>query len=705
MEKEIRDIKAVKINEGINLGNKRKSKTRKKENIIYKTKTPIKEVKDIFGEAQEDYSYIKGEKFKSPKFLGNIIRVLAAGFIILLLINTANVYFIGKALEKDVSENAKEGLNFLIDAGKNTTEIQFSGALKAFDKALSTFNEAKNDLWFISTDTSIYSENANMGQAVNALLNGGKYFAIAGKYFLEGIEEFNKIPLYFVSKNENPNAQTPSITDCIKNGLKQTNLAIEQISLASKEMEKVDESSLPTNLEVRIKFAKTKVFEISKVLEATKTHFPALLKLLGDEFPHRYLIILQNNNEIRPTGGFIGSYVIMDINEGYIEKLETHDVYDIDGMYGELIEPPEEFKTFTSNWRFRDANYSTDFPISAKKLKWFLEREGGPSVDTVIAINQGLLKDMLSITGPVQVGNFGKLTQENYNLLLSFVIESKAWGEEDPKHILKIFIPAFKEAILKTQNISKVSSKLYKAVQQKHILMYSSDEEIQGLFDAIGISGRVYEPKEGEDYLNVTNFGAGTKSEQFMEEKIRHETQIESDGSIINKITLTRSHLWTDEIYYQWKKILEQYGFYDMPDDIIDILGRGENKVGTRIYVPEGSVLVESNGGDIATKYDKDLKKTYFFTQMNTKAGETSEIWIKYKLPFKLDFKPTATYKLFVDKQPGSRGSIFTKTVTTSPELENLALYPVKSKITQEGIVTYATDLVYDRYFSGIWEK
>ncbi len=415
---------------------------------------------------------------------------------------------------------------------------------------------------------------------------------------------------------------------------------------------------------------------------------------------------MQNNNEIRPTGGFIGSYAIVDINDGYIEKLETHDVYDIDGSYGGLIEPPDEFKSFTSNWRFRDSNYSPDFFYSGKKARWFLDKEGGPTADTVIAINQGLLQELLKITGPVQVGNFGKLDANNYNLLLSFVIEGKVWGTEDPKHILKVFVPAFKEAILKEENISKVSSKLYRAVQQKHIMMYSSDEEIQGFFDAIGVSGRMYQNSPDEDYLSVINISTGgTKSEQFILEEINHDTNIDKYGKIENKITIKRTHRFTDEIYYKWKTILNAYGFTNIPDHLIDILGRGKNKVSVRVYVPEGSRLKSTNASDIATKFDNELKKTYFFFTMEVSAGESEEIWISYNLPFTMIFNPAEAYRLFVEKQPGSRGSIFTKTLTVDPKLDLLSAYPTGLIGSSTGEITYATNLVYDKNFSALISK
>lgn len=714
MPKKLSDIKKEKKGKVIVLkGHMQKSRRLKKwkkdKNVLYKSSDPINSVNDIKGATPLHFKYVKGENFTPPAYIGNVLKIAVFGFVIIFVMNLLNVYFQGKALEKEISDIAFEGYSQLIDAGKNATKIQFAESLKAFDNALTNFSHAEESLWFINRDNSFYAEDNDIGYAVDSMLEGGKYFAMSGGYFLEALEEFNKIPIYFVTKNEEVGdeepIEVPSITDTLKTGLEKTDLAIEMILLASEEIGSVNEDILPPEISVRVKFAKEQIEIVNGVLQSTSSHFPALLKLLGDRYPHRYLILLQNNQEIRPTGGFIGSYGIMDVNEGYIEKLKIYDVYDIDGSYGEIIEPPEELKEFTTNWRFRDSNYHPDFAVSAEKARWFLQEEGGPSVDTVIGINQGLLEDLLEITGPIQVGNFGKLNSENYNLLLSYVIEGKVWGEEDPKHILKIFIPEFKKEIIKEENLAKLSSKLYKAVQQKHITMWSSDEEIQALFDATGMSGRMEETREKEDYLSVIHAATGgTKSEQFIEEEITHHTNIAENGEIIDEIKIKRAHKWDDNIYYEWKRTLNNYGFKDMPDDLIDILGRGANKVSTRIYVPEGSELLDSNK-NVETIYDTMSKRTYFFTDMMAEEGKNDELYIKYRLPFKLEGEPIMTYRLTVDKQSGSRGSIFTKTLEVNGNAENLAIYPAEARLTENGEIMYATNLVYDRYFSTLWKK
>lgn len=710
--KNLRDIEKINSKEKIDLRKPKDFELRKKaetlnknKNVLYKKTATVREVKDLSGTEKSSYSYMKGKYYTPPKFIGNIIKIGLFGLLIIFILNSISIYFQGKSLKKEISNIAYEGISYLVDAGKSATKIQFANALETFDKALKNFGDAQNDLWFISKDKTLYASDNNAGNAVEALLESGKNFATAGKYFTEGLDEFNKIPVFFVSKNNPETAQKISITDVLKKGLNKTDMALKEILQATEKIKNLDESSLPSEIGSRVTLAKQKINEVSDILKMTSESFPALLKLLGDNKLHRYLILLQNNNEIRATGGFIGSYAIVEIKDGYIEKLDVHDVYDIDGSYKEIIEPPEDLKFFTTNWRFRDSNYSPDFKVAAAKAKWFLETEGGPEIDTVIAINQGLLKDLMEISGPVQVGSFGKLNSENYNLLLSFIIESKYWGAKDPKHILKVFIPEFKKEIMKEENVGKLMSKLYKAVQQKHIMAYSSDSQVEALFESFGISGEMIKPSSDEDYLSVINTSVGgTKSDQFIEEKIYHNTNIDQFGTIINEVTIKRTHLWDDSIYYQWKKTLESYGITKISDQVIDILGRGRNKVSMRIYVPDGAILLNSKGADIKTKYDRDLKKTYFILQMEIKAGESKEVNIKYQLPFRLDFSPMATYKLYVDKQPGSRGSILTKEIHGNG-IHDVDFYPQDAKSSTNQEINYETNLVYDKYFSSIWEK
>ena len=721
-KKKTENISMENTDEPINLsGNPfQKEKKKKSPPKLNKQDPSYSKIKDIYDDTSPGTGiYLKVKQQKYYKLVSNFLKIVVAGFLILLLINSINIYKRSIEVEKNIKGAAYEGYSKLLEGSKSTTKVQFIEAKTAFGKAIESFNEAENSLWFILEDETIYAHKSSLSSSVKAVLNSGKSFAQAGEYFTEALEELNKIPLYFVSKNEEKSTtvikEHEDITTILKSGIEKAGLALIETKAARNEIEKINQEILPQEIKGKLSYAKEKIDQLIEVLESIELHFPAILNLLGYKTPHRYLVLLQNNAEIRPSGGFIGSFVYLDINKGLIENLKVEDVYSIDDKYKEVIQPPEDLLRFTSNWRFRDSNYSPDFFFTGKKAAEMLEKEGGPQVDTVIALNQSLLKDFLEITGPIQVGELqNKIAADNYDVIMTYIIEGKIWGKQDPKHVLKVMVPEFKKELLKTENVSKIMSSLYKAVQQKMIMAYSKDSEVQAFLDTLGVTGRIKQLEEKEDFLSVVNMSVGgNKTDLLVEENLTHKTTIDNSGALIDELTISRTHTFDKNLQNKWNKIWDSFGFDHrvVPGYIVDILGRGTNVVLTKIYVPEGSQLLEVKGVDkssVEVKYDKELNKTYFYTRFSVPPKNTVSITLKYRLPFTLDFSPLDTYKIEVQKQPGSLGSMFTKTVETadpSNGIKPYMYYPEDAYINDENKVSYATNLVYDRYFSVIFGK
>lgn len=671
-----------------------------------KKRTPnYSRIDDVQRKGEKDTSvYLALKPSKYYKFISSFLKIAVVGFIILFAINILNVYMKGLEAKKELSNLAYQGYSKLLEGSKETTKIKFTQAKESFDKALDSFKEAENSLWFMANDDTIYAHESTLSSSAKAILNSGKYFAEAGEYFTEALEELNKIPLYIIEEED--------VTAILKNGIDKANLALIEIRSASTELDKINGKLLPPEIHDQFIYAKEKIKQLIETLESAEVNFPAIMKLLGDEHPHRYLILLQNNSEIRPSGGFIGSYLILDMNDGLITNMKVEDVYDLDSKFAETIEPPKFMQKYTSDWRLRDSNYSPDFFYSGAKAAWMLQKENGPSVDTVIAVNQSLLKDFLEITGPIQVGKLpNKITAENYDAVLTCIIESKLWGEEDPKHVLKIMVPEFQKALLKKENVAKIMSVLYKAAQQKQILGYSRDSVVETFFDILGISGRIKNLEENEDYLSVIHASVGgNKTEPLIEEKITHNSTIKNSGEIIDELTISRKHTFGRDAQQKLNDIWDSFGFdhKNVPGYVVDILGRGQNKTNTRIFVPEGSKLskVEGVAQDAVTiGYDEELNKTYFQLEMSVLPGNEASIKITYSLPFRLKFSPLDTYKLTIQKQPGSKGSLFNKEISTEENSNFIpyTYYPQEATLSSKNEVSYSTTLTTDKYFSVVF--
>ena len=141
---------------------------------------------------------------------------------------------------------------------------------------------------------------------------------------------------------------------------------------------------------------------------------PEILGLDGKR--REYMVLLQNEMEIRATGGFVGSYAILSFEGGRLLSFEVKDVYEADGQLKGHVEPPEEIKKYLgeSGWFMRDANWQASFPQTSREIQWFLEKETGRKVDGVIGMDLAVAKMILGVTGEIYVPDFKeKVNKDN----------------------------------------------------------------------------------------------------------------------------------------------------------------------------------------------------------------------------------------------------------------------------------------------------
>jgi len=154
---------------------------------------------------------------------------------------------------------------------------------------------------------------------------------------------------------------------------------------------------------------------------------PEILGLDGRR--REYMVLFQNESEIRPTGGFIGSYGLISFQKGRLIDFEVKDIYEADGQLKGHVEPPWEIKAHLgeANWYMRDANWNPDFVKTSADIQWFLEKETQKRVDGVVGIDLAVVRAMLGVTGPIKVTDFKETIdkdnlyeQANFMLKLNF---------------------------------------------------------------------------------------------------------------------------------------------------------------------------------------------------------------------------------------------------------------------------------------------
>ncbi|MBA4336918.1 hypothetical protein C0416_04075 [bacterium] len=664
----------------------------------------------------KDDSYVfftKNENVKSGnKPNKEFLRMLVAGFFIVFMFNVAQIGTQLFSIASDVEANAFQGFGRFVEGGKDALEANFGGAVQYFESAGFAFEEAQEKVWFISNQGAA-GDRGSVAESAYGLLEAGNYLALGASYFSQGASAIQEIPVLFMENNLHPDGdyQTSSVslTDKLKSSLELFDKALNEVKNARDKIGNSGPQFLPENLQVHFNVLSEQLDSLITTLESMKVRIPAILSMLGDRYPHRYLVLFQNNSESRPTGGFIGSFLIVDVNDGNITKAEFHDIYEYDGQLNEKIDAPNEIAALTDNWRMRDANYSPDFAISAKKIAWFLEKEGGPGVDTVISVNQSILEDLLVITGPIQVeGLSANLTDANYQTVLTYIVESKLEGKEDPKGIIGRVIPSIQNAMSQKASAKSLLTLIQNQVRDKDIMAWSKDENIQRFFDDIGVSGRIEKTPNDEDYFSLISINVGgNKSDRYINSNISHETIINKNGEVRDIVTYKRAHTWEPNIILKWKSQIEAFGYNDIPEWLQKILGSGENKSVIKIFVPKGSELEEIIGvskEEVTIGYDEEIDKTYMYFTLPVNPQEEKVVTMTYKLPYELDLGIADEYRLTVQKQPGTLNDVsFVKRILADSRISNYKNYPEEVVYTQGKALEYETSLMTDLYFASLW--
>lgn len=592
--------------------------------------------------AQENFTPLNAQPSAQISRFSGLYWIGIFGLIIVFLINALNSY--------------GRGVMIISDIAKSGTGIQ---------QKLSKINE---ELWFL--------DEADISEKIS------QYIADAGQNLAEISKNIDKIGSVFMQKNSEE-ANAVSISDEIKKlGTSYENF-LKNISNMEEAIKNIDTTLLPADLIEKINKLRSEMNRMRTLIPEASVFIKGLEALLGIDKPHKALILLQNDSESRPTGGFIGSVLFAQVNQGRM-SLTFQDVYDIDRGFDGNIEPPEEIKNLTDKWFFRDSNYSPDFPVSARKAIWFYEQEKHIKVDTVIAINQSLLRKLLDITGPVAVpGLAHPLDKNNYQTVISYIVESKLTVPYEPKKVLRDFIEVFQKQFYAVKEPLKIANIFLQEIAANNILAYSDIAEVENLFKFIGMDGMMITPTQNEDYLNVIATSInGNKTDSFIEQEISHTTYVYSNGELINEVSISRHHNYSRADEAKIKNILANFGYTDVPEWIMEIFGKARNKTIFRVYVPAGSELIAAGAKtkNVKTLYDKDTAKTYFSFMMNVHPGQTITASLRYKLPFKFDYVSPASYRLIAQRQPGLIISKFTKKIVADSSLKILYSYPINTE-------------------------
>lgn len=431
-------------------------------------------------------------------------------------------------------------------------------------------------------------------------------------------------------------------------------------------------------IEVREKMKKG--LEVFNSASRYVTHSKPLLEvaphLLGIDESRKYLVLFQNDKELRPTGGFMTAYSIMSVENARFEPVSSDDIYHLDAIYKPNLDAPQPIVdlikgpyVLSQKLRLRDMNFSPDFKIAMDLFSDETKNLNLEETDGIIAVDTGLLVNLLGSMGEIGVpgfGNFSTKIEPKCNCpQVIYELESFAdvegpiiWDPLTGEIILtppnhdnrkKIIGPLMNSILANAmaqpkEKLPALMDAIFTSLMEKHVLFYLYDEKAQDAVTNFGIAGTLSDYQGDYLHINDANLG-GRKSNMYVTQEVEQEIEVDKNGKITKTLTLTYKNPekhdgWLNSVLPNW----------------------------VRVYVPKGSELVDVEGLEKEYPVEEEIGKTVFSGYFQLRPEGVSKVTFKYSLPF----KKVGDYKMLIQKQPGTDKPLYR--IITSKEEEEFLL-------------------------------
>ncbi len=427
-------------------------------------------------------------------------------------------------------------------------------------------------------------------------------------------------------------------------------LAREKITIAADAWKNVPQDELFSPIRSAIVPLADRLPELDESLGQGLSLLEWIVPLSGFPEAKTYLVLLQNADELRPTGGFIGNIGLVTVDAGDIKSIEFEDVYALDNLVTDTWRdvPPALMtrELGVRAWFLRDSNWSPDYPQSAARLIDVYQRmsKQGRNVDVrldgVIALQPEFFRRLLQLTGPLKVED-QTFTADDFFDQLQFETQVGFHQEGRPTEQRKDIVRKLGDVLIATllslpasrwPNVLNVATL---SLDQADMLVYAKDTEVQKILEGRGWSGSTI--GTDDDYLWVIDANlAALKTDGVMDKRVYYSVDFTDPAGPVATVRLRYTN--TNRVF-DWR-----YTRY---------------RAFTRVYVPEGSELLSWAGISKNPDVFRELGKQVFGAFWVIEPGKTGEMVFKYRLPARIAAMAEGdSYRFLAQKQPGAERTL-----------------------------------------------
>ncbi len=402
-----------------------------------------------------------------------------------------------------------------------------------------------------------------------------------------------------------------------------------------------------------------------QALALANAGLPALAvlpELLGAQGTRRYLVLAQNNDELRATGGYISGIGVIEVREGKVTQVSYRDSYAVENLAKPHPWPPRPLTEYmgAQMWMLRDANWSPDFPTSARTIEQLYELNQGARVDGVMAIDLPGVQRLVAALGPLNVPGFAQRVdgqnvaeQMEYFFLASAGKESYGewWSHR------KDFMAALVQAMMArlngeggAVNLPAVGQAVWSSLATKDLLIYLNDPRAARVLHDLHWDGALPDARSGQDVVGIVDSNVGfSKADRKIARQFDYRIELRPGEEAMASVRIRYENQNPPSSEPCVRKFEYQATYADMQNTCYwDFV---------RLYAPAGSHPIGASGNTSATLESPEQGYTVMSAYFVLPRGQARELRFDYRIPLIVRTDAPSEYSLTWIKQPGRRAS------------------------------------------------
>lgn len=594
----------------------------------------IRKLSEIDLKTKSGYAVEYKEKSQGTSFFKPILFfILACIFLLLLpLISTYTYSFLGMSQINSAKKAADEG--------------DFSKALGKVNNAKTFFEFAKQTSGPLVFEAQLINQSERVEPIVKNI-NSGMSLSNASADLLNGIVSLQ-------------NVKTKGDLHESLNYFKNANILLQELKATNqfpKQMSKELQDTIP-------------------LVEMISNSSDVAPEILGFDNEKKYLVLFQDNLNLRPSGGEIKAVGSLKIKNGKITGFKIDDASSLDKSLNVFVAPPFALRRFlpTDNFYLKDTSSNSDFVNSAIDASNVYQIISGNDVDGVIGLNLGFIKKLISLDNNEVSYLNTKINDKNlYEYLANNPTASNI-------NFYNQLIAGASSGLGKSIPYASLSEIVGSSILEKDLLFAFKDPNIQNIFTVNKFSNTLVESRKNEnntilDYFGISEMNLGKNNVNYFISR-----------SVSREVRLTEENEFTSVAKISFKNSSEKLSYKTYLQIILPNGSKiNELSVGGRIVqlrpavvdpaVYEGVGFRALEGAEIEQVNQGD--KTIFGFLINVPPQAIRAVSVSYSLPFRFNEQESFTkYSLLVYKQPGVEVIPFEQKFNLP---ENFKILPVDS--------------------------